>query len=405
MKTGILITFWLLLFVQGRAQVVFWSENFENNCSSGCAATAYSGANGAWSVTSTGVNGPDANIWFVSCAENGQATGICGAGCGTDESMHVGSSIYGDLGAAYLAGGMGTTPETNRRVNSPVINCTGRNTITLSFVYIENGEGTTDNATLKISYNGGTTWSDLADMGKTPLCVSGQGRWQTYSVVLPASANNNANVRLGFNWTNNNNTGTDPSFAVDDIQLSVVAPMPVELVEFNGKCSGTGQAVLSWMTASETGNDHFEIEQSADGVQFHTVAAQAGAGNSNTAIAYEQAVSLPEQGAWYRLKQVDYDGQFALSSPVRVECLNANGFDNTLVGYQQETKQVLMHFLPPDLLMQAMLSDTRGRPVFEKNFYSQSGINYLDAGDVLPGVYLLKLSSDQQSKSFKLIIN
>jgi hypothetical protein len=48
-----------------------------------------------------------------------------------------------------------------------------------------------------------------------------QGLWTAYSIALPATANNNPGIRIGFRWVNNaNGTGTDPSFAVDDIQLS-----------------------------------------------------------------------------------------------------------------------------------------------------------------------------------------
>jgi gliding motility-associated-like protein len=60
-------------------------------------------------------------------------------------------------------------------------------------------------------------------MPKTTLCPSGQGEWATFSIALPASANNNPNVRIGFRWVNNDDgTGADPSFAVDNITLSTV---------------------------------------------------------------------------------------------------------------------------------------------------------------------------------------
>jgi gliding motility-associated-like protein len=44
-------------------------------------------------------------------------------------------------------------------------------------------------------------------------------------VILPASANNNPNVKIGFLWVNNDDgTGAGPSFAVDDIKLSAFPP-------------------------------------------------------------------------------------------------------------------------------------------------------------------------------------
>ena len=104
---------------------------------------------------------------------------------------------------------------------SPTIDCSGRTTITLSFNYIELGQGANDNAT--VMYYDGTTWSLLADMAKTPnTCGAGQGKWTAYSIALPVSADNNPNVGIAFNWVNDDDgTGNDPSFAVDSVRLTI----------------------------------------------------------------------------------------------------------------------------------------------------------------------------------------
>lgn len=196
-------------------------------------ANSFVGTNGAWTTTNTGTNGIDPNVWYVSCAENGNVPPACGAGCGSDASLHIGSNqtVVGDAGAAYLAGGLGFWfPETNVRAESPTINCTGQTTITLSFGYIEFGQGAIDDGS--VWYYDGSTWALLSNSAKTVCCGgpcngSLQGRWTTFTMVLPVSANNNPNVKIGFNWTNNDdNVGTDPSFAIDDITLSVVGGAP-----------------------------------------------------------------------------------------------------------------------------------------------------------------------------------
>ena len=67
-------------------------------------------------------------------------------------------------------------------------------------------------------YFDGATWTQIDNMPKTIVCGSGQGQWGTRTIVLPASANNNANVKIGYRWVNNDDgAGSDPSFAVDDI--------------------------------------------------------------------------------------------------------------------------------------------------------------------------------------------
>lgn len=238
---GALFFSFLLLQSCAFGQLTVWGEEFENGCAGGCYASSYTGPNGAWSVSSTGTNGACANRWFISCQENGQATGSCGAGCGTDETLHVGNDIScvspngcifcptGDCGAAYDAGCPPAlcsfccscnSSQTDQRAESPVINLTGLASLTLTFKYIENGQGASDDAS--VWYFDGAAWALLANPPKTVVCGGGQGQWTSYSIALPASADNNPNVRIGFRWVNNNDgSGADPSFAVDNVQITI----------------------------------------------------------------------------------------------------------------------------------------------------------------------------------------
>ncbi len=73
----------------------FWTENFTNGCTAGCLADSYSSTNGAWTQTVTGAEGTDPNMWFVSCAENGNGTGNCGSGCGSiqNPTLHISAGL------------------------------------------------------------------------------------------------------------------------------------------------------------------------------------------------------------------------------------------------------------------------------------------------------------------------
>ncbi|MCX6296250.1 MAG: T9SS type A sorting domain-containing protein [Bacteroidetes bacterium] len=236
---------------------VFWTEDFGTGCNQGQLASAFTGANGAWSIASTGTNDATANTFYVGAQEAGNSVGACGTGCiGTvDASLHVGNiavalaSLAADGGASYFSGvagacaALGICATTNKRAQSPLINCSGRSTITISFNYIENGDLAIDDASIWYSVDGGTTWLLLNNMAKTALTCAPQGTWTAYSFSLPATANNNANVKIGFNWTNNDDgAGTDPSFAVDDIVLTAavstgisnVAPISLEVFSNGG---------------------------------------------------------------------------------------------------------------------------------------------------------------------------
>lgn len=223
MKLYLLLLFSLVfvfLSTHLKAQQVFWNETFGSGCNTGTLANNETTSNGTWTVTNTGTNGADANVWYISAEENGEGVGNCGAGCGTNPTLHIGPSGT-DLGAAYLKGpgGFGLDATTDARAESPTINCTGKCDVSLSFEYIENGDGALDNHVLW--YFDGTTWSVLDDTPKTPTGCAPQGEWTQYSIGLPASADDNPNVKVGFQWVNNNDDlGTDPSIAIYNIQLT-----------------------------------------------------------------------------------------------------------------------------------------------------------------------------------------
>ena len=231
----------LLAALASRAQQVVWEEDFENACAQGCPTTTYTGSNGYWSTMSTGTNGTCANIWYVSSQENGNAIGACGDGGTGNETLHLGNNSAGcisptscvfcptgDCGAAYdpscPPASCSTccscqSSQTSTRAVSPVISLVGLSSLTLRFKYIEGGVGALDNALL--DYYNGTTWTVLADLPKTPVADCGApGTWTAYAIALPASANNNANVRIGIRWVNDNNgIGAGPSIAVDDMEI------------------------------------------------------------------------------------------------------------------------------------------------------------------------------------------
>ena len=87
-----------------------------------------------------------------------------------------------------------------------------------------------------------------------------------------------------------------------------INPLPVTFVAFTGRQEGN-TIVLDWATASENDNNYFEIERSADGVNYVTIGYVDGAGNSSSLLGYQFTDNAPEQGQlYYRLSQVDFDG-------------------------------------------------------------------------------------------------
>lgn len=233
----IYLTLLMILPVSVFAQTTIWSDDFETPSN--------------WTLnTSTGLNDLDANQWFISDAEGGVASGGCGVASNGNKTLHVGcqGTWCAGTGAIYNAGdgGLGFIyATTNKRSTyNSNISTIGYSNLTLKFDWIGVGQPNADFAKIIYSVDNGTTWQDLQTLTGGTTCPNGQGLWQTTSINLPAQLNGISNLRLGFNWTNNNDgAGTDPSFAVNNIRIEApAAPQPPAAsfqISDNSICAGT----------------------------------------------------------------------------------------------------------------------------------------------------------------------
>jgi large repetitive protein len=211
-----LIVSTLLLFISTYcfAQTTIWMETFD--------PVPQSGWNNSGSF---GINQADANFWTVSDAEGGVSPGGCGVANNGNQTLHITSTFAPNSGALYNATSICPILFciiTNTRAETPAFNTSSNANMTLEFDYIEGGDGTNDDFFLQYSINNGVSWLPLSNPAKTPtaLCTP-QGEWTSYSIALPASCNNNPNVKIGFCWTNDDNTGTDPSVAINNVKVTV----------------------------------------------------------------------------------------------------------------------------------------------------------------------------------------
>lgn len=96
------------------------------------------------------------------------------------------------------------------------------------------------------------------------------------------------------------------------------SPLPVELIHFDAVPEN--QVVnLNWTTASELNNDYFLVQRSRDLNTTETIATVRGKGNSTQLNNYASVDASPYTGvSYYRLKQIDFNGDFEYSEWVAV---------------------------------------------------------------------------------------
>jgi len=95
-----------------------------------------------------------------------------------------------------------------------------------------------------------------------------------------------------------------------------INPLPVSLISFNASPENN-QVNLNWTTASEINNDYFGMERSIEGQTWQSIGHVLGHGNSFVTQNYMAIDNLsgilPAGTIYYRLKQVDFNGESTYS--------------------------------------------------------------------------------------------
>jgi len=214
---------------------------------------------------------------------------------------------------------------------------------------------------------------------------------------------NTIRVRIG----DQTSGGCGNDFALDDMQLGLCpsqGPQPVEFMNFTAQQKGSGVS-LNWQTAQEINNSYFEVERSADGsTNWESIANVAGAGNSQVVKNYSAFDVSPLSGVnFYRIKQVDFDGNFKYSTIISIKTninttsvsILANPFYNTLtVNFNSPIPQ----------MVSARLIDITGNQVALETWSVSAGSsrqNFSSISGLQQGMYILSITN----KSGEVIFN
>jgi hypothetical protein len=167
-----------------------------------------------------------------------------------------------------------------------------------------------------------------------------------------------------------NVTTTDANGGVNTVPvtLQLAVPLPVTLVAFTAEAVQNRDAQLTWSTASEANNDHFEVERSFDGTRFTKLDQVAGQGTTSLRTAYaftDAGVASKATGVvYYRLKQVDTDGKVAYSPVRTVSFTKAAVLSLSLYPNPAQTVTKLdLSQLPATATVQVLVLDATGRTV------------------------------------------
>lgn len=179
---------------------------------------------------------------------------------------------------------------------------------------------------------------------------NGQGSGNTVTnsnpYVSTATCNTATVANLGCNRFNVQIEGLGIPYQV--VSCSFVT-LPVEFVAFDAN-RNDDQVDLFWATGAEQNNQYFEVQRAGESGEWTAIGRLNGVGTTSQTTTYNYADQSPLDGiSYYRLKQVDYNGNFSYSpikkveynsqtqapelfpNPSSGEFLYVNGLDNPLV--------------------------------------------------------------------------
>jgi hypothetical protein len=180
-------------------------------------------------------------------------------------------------------------------------------------------------------------------------------------------------------------------------------PLPVELLFF--EVEGNGPVVnMTWATASEQGNDRFNVERSADGSEWIDVVEVTGAGTSNQLLQYSAVDEQPLTGInFYRLRQTDLDGTMTWSD-VRSLMRTITEADGPFVSPNPTDGPVVLSWpagTPLPEHIQVLDASGRGLAV-EQHPLGANGLT-LDLAPFPPGIYVIRLEQAGRPKSIRVL--
>lgn len=343
-----LIALALLATAFGYSQTLLFFEQFDgisDGVISGKSPTyCCNFGGGNWESDNTGSAGGYPHNWVVSNTSRG-AVGDCDPfGPLTNKSVHItctsGTNCSpSDPGARFVrtcsGGGTcaflgGSSSQTDRTLKTPWIDAFGFNNLLLEFNYI-GGSGLPegdDGVELVYSLTGLAPWTTYVAKPVTTPCCGGpcdgtrEGQWTHYSVVLPAVLWNTNGWRIGWKWTNDNESAggslfSRPSFSVDDVIVWGDAPLFDNLLRISAQ-QYNSYVKLDWEMEKILSTHPFIVERSADGKGWEQIGEVASVVGDNFSSTYTD--TRPVYGKnFYRIRQLGVDGLFQVSENIEVQ--------------------------------------------------------------------------------------
>ncbi|MFK7773352.1 MAG: T9SS type A sorting domain-containing protein [Saprospiraceae bacterium] len=238
----------------------------------------------------------------------------------------------------------------------------------------------------------GNTTIDLyqedTDLNGVPDGSTLSGTFVDYTYTITSVGNpTNLSIRIQLI-----NQASSEDGAFDHIRLTSSFVLPVELTDFKATAKEK-DVFLEWNTETELNNEGFEIERSIDGEAWNKIGFVRGNGSVQTPQRYQFIdADLDAKMAYYRLKQIDFDGETSYSNMVSVEMKD----DKTFEVFPNPVTNILN--LRGELALKEDAHIVIMNNVGGKVIEVQSNSSTIDISNLTPGLYFIQIHSGHMNR-------
>jgi hypothetical protein len=212
------------------------------------------------------------------------------------------------------------------------------------------------------------------------------------------------NFTIGTNVNITTMTGVASGSVLSSNTFSATT-LPIELSRFDANVA-QNNVNLSWETLTESNNEKFMVERSFNGKDFSTIGELTGAGTSiatnNYAFEDKTAFATAYKVAYYRLKNVSFDGREGTSKQVAVKLRSTDAV--TVISIAPSKSNLTFNTDENNEVIISILN-LNGQVISNTTISAEKGLNQanVDFSNLEKGLYIVNLKSSTGSVSKKFV--
>ncbi len=285
----------------------------------------------------------------------------------------------------------------------------------LTQVSVFNNKGVPATLIAWLDYNGNGIF-DAAE-AITPIAVPSSGSNQSVYLYWPSVPNSFSigqstylRIRLTTgSMTSSNATGYYGDGETEDYRVLVDNyPLKADLLSFDAKIALNNTVELKWISTGEENFKGYEIQRSADNINWSTLEFINAKGNGLAAennYAYNDLRPLTGK-SFYRLKLVSGDGKYK-NSEIRTLTFKKGIQQIGLSPNPAADKAVMSVIVSLDAPAAILVTDISGKIVYKQSAFLRNGVNNIDLPVVKQlgsGTYFVQVTVNDERLTKKLVI-